>query len=306
MRKSKKKISKELLKQQMEALNKQDEPNPNVEEEIKEENLEAPKEENNTTTEENKEECNCDSSQESNDEKNAQVNQEETCEECSKEEVKEEKECSCNGECCSSKETNDEEQVEHKKHQHHHDEDDDEEQEDNHPKHKLHRDEKRSLLKEIDSLHDKIHELEEKTEDWKNKYYEAHADLANTRRQIEKDNDNFRKYLSMSIVNEILPSLDALELTVKMAPSDEQVKKYVQGTRMIFQMFQTNLEGLGYTTKVPEIGEKFDAATMNAVDTVEVEDGEDNVVKEVQCRCYLYKDRVLRPSNVVVTKLKTK
>lgn len=157
------------------------------------------------------------------------------------------------------------------------------------------------LLERIDVLTCKNNELEKNVNNWKNKYYEAYANLENTRKQIEKDNNEYRKYMAIQVIENLIPCFDAMEATIKFAPEDPQIKKFLQGFNMIFNMFLKRLEEIDFKTYLPQKGDDFDSKTMNATETVESDVA--NKINEVQCRCYTYKDRLIRPANVIVTKL---
>ena len=98
------------------------------------------------------------------------------------------------------------------------------------------------LLERIDVLTCKNNELEKDVNNWKNKYYEAYANLENTRKQIEKDNNEYRKYMAIQVIENLIPCFDAMEATIKFAPEDPQIKKFLQGFNMIFNMFLKRLE----------------------------------------------------------------
>lgn len=160
------------------------------------------------------------------------------------------------------------------------------------------------FTEKINELKEQIEKITQESEQWKTKYYEAYANLDNTRKQIEKDNAEFRKYMAIQIISELIPCLDALEATTRFNPTDPQVKSFLTGVKMVFSMFMSRLEDLNFKTLLPNEGDTFDPKTMNATET---EVGENpNKVVHVHNRCYLYKDRLVRPSNVTVSKLADK
>ena len=62
------------------------------------------------------------------------------------------------------------------------------------------------------------------------------------------------------------------------------------------------LESEGVAEILPSIGDKFDHNKMQAVDVVEGE--KDDVVVQIANKGYMYKDRLVRPAMVVVSKIK--
>ena len=63
----------------------------------------------------------------------------------------------------------------------------------------------------------------------------------------------------------------------------------------------TTLEEVG-VKPIEAVGKEFDPNVMQAVQTENVEDKDDNVVLSVMQSGYMFKDRVLRPAMVVVNK----
>lgn len=139
-------------------------------------------------------------------------------------------------------------------------------------------------------------------ESWKNKYYEAYADLANTRKYLEKDHETMVKYRSQGFVEKMLPALDSFEMAFMVEPTDPKIKNYCSGFKMILNQLTQALTDEGITTITPKIGDKFDVTKMHAIQTVDGD--EDNLVASIYVKGYMLKDRLIRPAMVVVTKKK--
>ena len=173
--------------------------------------------------------------------------------------------------------------------------------------------ENKELEKEIDSdtsnkkddkksKKEKIEYLESQVAYWKNKYYEAYADMDNLRKQIEKDHSQVMKYRSQGFLEALLPSFDNFYNCFKFKPTDPTLAAYCKGFEMIYNQMTSTLESEGVKEIVPSIGDKFDHTKMQAVDVVEGE--EDDLVTNVQLKGYMLKDRLVRPAMVVVSKIK--
>ena len=140
------------------------------------------------------------------------------------------------------------------------------------------------------------------SESWKNKYYEAYADLANTRKYLEKDHETMVKYRSQGFVEKMLPALDSFEMAFMVEPTDPKIKNYCSGFKMILNQMTQALTDEGITTITPKIGDKFDVSKMHAIQTVDGD--EDDLVASIYVKGYMLKDRLIRPAMVVVTKKK--
>lgn len=152
------------------------------------------------------------------------------------------------------------------------------------------------------SKKEKIEYLESQVAYWKNKYYEAYADMDNLRKHIEKDHAQVMKYRSQGFLEALLPSFDNFYNCFKFKPSDPTLAAYCKGFEMIYNQMSATLENEGVKEIVPAVGDKFDHTTMQAVEVVEGE--EDDLVTTVQLKGYMLKDRLVRPAMVVVSKIK--
>ena len=152
------------------------------------------------------------------------------------------------------------------------------------------------------SKKEKIEYLESQVAYWKNKYYEAYADMDNLRKHIEKDHAQVMKYRSQGFLEALLPSFDNFYNCFKFKPSDPTLAAYCKGFEMIYNQMSATLENEGVKEIVPSVGDKFDHKTMQAVEVVEGE--EDDLVTTVQLKGYMLKDRLVRPAMVVVSKIK--
>ena len=152
------------------------------------------------------------------------------------------------------------------------------------------------------SKKEKIEYLESQVAYWKNKYYEAYADMDNLRKHIEKDHAQVMKYRSQGFLEALLPSFDNFYNCFKFKPSDPTLAAYCKGFEMIYNQMSATLENEGVKEIVPSVGDKFDHTTMQAVEVVEGE--EDDLVTTVQLKGYMLKDRLVRHAMVVVSKIK--
>lgn len=152
----------------------------------------------------------------------------------------------------------------------------------------------------IAELDEKVLSLEEEVAKWKNKYYEAYADLDNTRKMLNKDREEMIKYRAMGFIENILPTLDNFEMAFKVESDDPKIKNYQTGFKMILNQFKAALENEKVSMIEPKIGDEFDPKTMSAMSVVKGE--EDNKIADVYLKGYVLKDRMIRPALVIVSK----
>lgn len=159
--------------------------------------------------------------------------------------------------------------------------------------------------KKVEKLQSVIDELEKEkakliadVDHWKNEYYRAYADTKNLRNALEKEHREALKYRSEGFIEELLPVLDSFYMALKNEPTDLALKNYLIGFQYIYKNLISVLEAEGVTEITPEVGGKFDSNVMQAVDTIE---GEDGVITMVYNKGYKLHDRIIRPANVQVS-----
>lgn len=148
----------------------------------------------------------------------------------------------------------------------------------------------------------KIEELQNEIEELKNKNIRVTADMVNTIRRKDEENQRMMKYANESLILELLSVLDNFEraLTINGEVSVE-LSSYQEGIKMIYNSIKNILDK--YEVKEIEAKEKeFDPNLHQAVMQVEDKEKTSNIVVEVMQKGYTYKDKVIRPAMVKVNK----
>jgi molecular chaperone GrpE len=155
------------------------------------------------------------------------------------------------------------------------------------------------LTQQLSFLQADLAKAKSEEETWKNKYYEAFADLANTRKALDKDHENMVRYRAQGFVEKIIPTLDSFEMALAAKQDNPEVAKYLQGYNMIHTQLEQALKEEGVSFVEVKKGDKFDANTMHAIQTMEGD--EDNLIAQPCLKGYLLHDRLIRPAMVIVT-----
>ena len=124
----------------------------------------------------------------------------------------------------------------------------------------------------------------------------AQADFVNYKRRCEQEREDTVKFACGQLVLDLLPVLDDLEVAFGALPDDEHDDDWNKGIRMIERKFRSTLEGYGLSP-IKALGEPFDPNFHEAVAQGKGKEG--IVVKEFQ-KGYKFRDRVIRPSKVMV------
>ena len=129
----------------------------------------------------------------------------------------------------------------------------------------------------------------------------ARADFYNYRQRMAKERQQIRRLVTDDTISALLPVLDNLDRALTV-PEDGSAKDVLVGVGMVRRQFLSTLEELGVRV-IPTEGAPFDPALHDAVETVPVEDPEqDGRILEELTRGYRTDERVLRASRVTVGK----
>ena len=156
-----------------------------------------------------------------------------------------------------------------------------------------------SKKNEIEELKTRISELEGENVKLKNEYLKAYADTENTRRRLQQEAEQTRKYRIQSFALDILPVLDNLERALAIEPTPE-TESYRKGVEMIYQQLIHALTKEG-VSEIEAMGKEFDPNFHQALMMEAVEGVEPNHVTEVLQKGYMLKDRILRAAMVKVS-----
>ena len=147
-------------------------------------------------------------------------------------------------------------------------------------------------------LEKKLKAAEEEAAKWKNAYYTTLADTQNLRKSLEEDHRNAIRYRSEGFLGSLIPALDSFHIALEATPNGEEAKNYRIGFQYIYNQIRSTLEQEGVSEIAPKEGDRFDAASMHAVDLVE--GGEEGKVAKVLAKGYRLYDRMIRPAMVSV------
>ena len=152
-----------------------------------------------------------------------------------------------------------------------------------------------SSLSEESALRERVAELEGE------ELAAARADFYNYRQRMAKERQQIRRLVTDDTISSLLPVLDNLDRALTV-PEDGSAKDVLVGVGMVRRQFLSTLEELGVRV-IPTEGAPFDPALHDAVETVPVEDPEqDGRILEELTRGYRTDERVLRASRVTVGK----
>ncbi len=158
---------------------------------------------------------------------------------------------------------------------------------------------------EVEILKEKLAQVEQERDMFKDQLYRKAADYENFRRQKEREMAAFLKFAEEGIIKKLLPTLDDLERVIKNAEKflggNPDAKIYIDGVKLVQQKLLKTLEERG-VARIESVGKKFDVAYHEALTQVPKSDVEPETIVEEFESGYLLHDKVIRHAKVVVAK----
>lgn len=153
---------------------------------------------------------------------------------------------------------------------------------------------------ETDESQAQIDELTQQRDDFEDKYLRSQAEIQNMRQRYEKQEQQLLKYDGQKLAKEILPAIDNIERALAVEVDDEKGQQLKKGIEITLGSLQEALKD-NNVTEIEALGQTFDPNIHQAIQTVPADDDHPvDTVTAVLQKGYMLKDRVLRPSMVVV------
>lgn len=154
-----------------------------------------------------------------------------------------------------------------------------------------------------ENLHndDEINNLKEEIKNLNEALLRNRADLENFKRRTQEERIKERKYAHQDLFEDLLEVISIFDSAVNVETDDPKLKKFLIGFKMVNKNFNQILEKYG-VKKIEALNQKFNHNFHEAVEEVVNDDVEPGTIVNVQINGYCYKDRVLRPSRVIVSK----
>jgi molecular chaperone GrpE len=129
------------------------------------------------------------------------------------------------------------------------------------------------------------------------------ADFDNFRKRAAREKEEAIRYANHKLMERLLPVLDSFDMAMTAAEthSQESATSLKEGIRMVLQQFRTVLREAGLE-EIEAHGKPFDPNLHEAISQVETDEFPEGHVAQQVRRGYLLRDRLVRPSTVIVAK----
>ena len=127
------------------------------------------------------------------------------------------------------------------------------------------------------------------------------ADYENYRKRQERDRASFLKYANQDILKSLLNVMDNLVRAIQSAQDAEIEKNFYEGICLVQKELEKTMQDAG-VKEIDSKGQPFNPNYHEAISQMPSAEHPEMTVLQEFDKGYLYHDRVLRPSKVIVSK----
>ena len=131
------------------------------------------------------------------------------------------------------------------------------------------------------------------------KYLRCAADLDNFKKRTAKERSDLIRYAGEGLALDMLEVVDNLERAIAQEASQANADELLKGVRLIYERFVSLLDRHGIKSQ-ESVGQEFNPALHEALATVPTNAQPPNTVIEQYRKAFYFKDKLLRPAQVVV------
>ena len=163
--------------------------------------------------------------------------------------------------------------------------------------------EQAALTEEIDEAALDLETLKSERDDLEYKWKLALADAENARKRSVKDRQEAERYGGSRLARDLLPVYDNLQRALGTAEDgdDKPSEALLEGVQLTLRELMNIFEKHGVSIIIPEVGDKFDPETHEAMFEAPVPGTVKGAIIQVSAHGFLLYDRLLRPAQVGVS-----
>jgi molecular chaperone GrpE len=140
--------------------------------------------------------------------------------------------------------------------------------------------------------------------EWQDRFLRKAAEFENYRKRVEKERSDAMVSAKSALLTEFLPVLDACERALQSfsdaSETTEGLQQYQEGVQLLYRQLLDTMSRAGVVAMETE-GKPFDPHMHEALSREENLAVEENTIVRELRRGYLFKDKLLRPAQVIVS-----
>ncbi|MFC1891016.1 nucleotide exchange factor GrpE [Thermodesulfobacteriota bacterium] len=153
---------------------------------------------------------------------------------------------------------------------------------------------KKELLKKVEEL------MDESAKNY-DQFLRSKAEMDNLIKRNKKEKEDWVKYSNETLVKEILPAMDNLEMAISHSDNESSFQALKEGVELTLKGLKDSLAKSGLL-EVKAKGEPFDPCFHHAVSQQDSESIEAGFIMEELQKGYILNERLIRPSMVVLSR----
>ena len=128
----------------------------------------------------------------------------------------------------------------------------------------------------------------------------SQAELDNYRKRAAREIEDHRRYANLPLIRDLLPALDNIERTIAAAETTHDVGSLLEGVKLVAKQFEDVLSRY-HCVRIPALQQPFDPNLHHAISQQATDDVPPGTVVLVSEPGFQLYDRVVRPSQVIVS-----
>ena len=146
-----------------------------------------------------------------------------------------------------------------------------------------------------------LEEARNKLQETEDKLLRLAAEFENTKKRLDREREISLKYAEENILKDLLPGIDNIERAMEQGRESNSIESLLEGVELTRNGLLATLEKYGVKA-IESIGQPFDPNLHEALAMEETVAIEPNFVLREYLKGYLFKERLLRPAKVIVSK----
>jgi molecular chaperone GrpE len=145
-----------------------------------------------------------------------------------------------------------------------------------------------------------LEQLRTDLEEAKDRVLRSQAELENYRKRAAREVEDHRRYANLPLIRDLLPVLDNIERAVGAADKTHDASALLEGIKLVLQQLETVLQR-NHCVRIEALHQPFNPHLHEAITQQRSDEYPANTVIMVTQTGYQLFDRVVRPSQVIVS-----
>ena len=146
-----------------------------------------------------------------------------------------------------------------------------------------------------------VHQLRQQLADVTNSALRAQADLDNYRKRVSREQETERRYATINVMRDLLPVLDNIQRAIEAAEQSQDAPGLLEGFKLVAQQLQSVLAQHNCLPIDADPGTTFDPNRHEAISQMPSDEHEQGQIFQTTQVGFQLHDRVVRPSQVIVS-----